>query len=154
MLAISRSSLNHLNALIPQTPAPASVFRANIILAQSGPGPERPYDEDHWSGIRVQRVKSISDNDDDDDDGDEAGMELDVLGPCRRCQMICVDQTTAERREEPFVTLAKTRRKEGEGSKIFFGVHCALGASGHGHKKVTVRVGDRAIPVRNEKDED
>jgi len=34
--------------------------------------------------------------------------------------MICVDQDTAEKNEEPFVTLAKTRRFE---SKIFFGSH-------------------------------
>lgn len=34
--------------------------------------------------------------------------------------MICVDQDTAVKDEEPFVTLAKTRRFDG---KVFFGSH-------------------------------
>lgn len=158
ILAISRSSLNHLNALIPNTPAPASVFRANIVLAQMGPGPERPYDEDNWSGLRVQRVHAATNqrmgDNDDEDDGDKVIAELDVLGPCRRCQMICVDQTTAERRDEPFVTLAKTRRKEGEGSKVFFGVHCALAPrDGDGDcRGVTVQVGDKVIPLGDDEE--
>ena len=37
--------------------------------------------------------------------------------------MICVDQDTAEKNEEPFVSLAQTRRFDG---KVFFGVHMCL----------------------------
>jgi len=56
--------------------------------------------------------------------------------------MVCVDQDTAERNEEPFVTLAKTRRF---GNKVFFGEHmCHVPKLlGRGReKKVDIAVGD------------
>ncbi len=56
--------------------------------------------------------------------------------------MICVDQDTAEKNEEPFVTLAKTRRFE---SKIFFGSHmCHMPSKGakKENQYPTIRVGD------------
>ena len=110
ILAISRSSLNRLNEQIKITggkAADASVFRANIIVAEkTSPGSEHPYMEDEWQSLQIGE-----------------SVRFDVLGPCRRCQMITVDQHNGERNEEPFVTLAKTRRKEG---KVFFGVHTAL----------------------------
>lgn len=75
--------------------------------------------------------------------------------------MVCIDQTTAERSEEPFVTLAKTRRREGEGSKVFFGVHCALakggegpGRSGVGTGRKSIMVGDLVEPIRRGDEED
>jgi len=34
--------------------------------------------------------------------------------------MVCINQETAEKNEEPFVTLSKTRRFDG---KVFFGTH-------------------------------
>ncbi len=151
ILAISRSSVNHLNRLIPHNPTAASVFRANIILAQCGPGSEVPYDEDHWTGLRLRPLQTSSTA---KRDGADAGniIDLDVLGPCRRCQMVCVNQMTAERSEEPFVTLAKTRRREGEGSKVFFGVHCALHLPvedvGVESERRMIRVGDMVEPVR------
>lgn len=126
ILTISRSSLNRLNAQIALTahgkPAPASVFRANVIIAESSP--EHPYTEDTWRSMHI------------------GGHEFDVLGPCRRCQMVCVDQDTAERNEEPFVTLAKTRRT---GGRVWFGVHCALGGAEGGRARV--RVGDTVVGV-------
>jgi molybdenum cofactor sulfurtransferase len=106
ILAINRSSLNALNKEIVKTggkPAASSVFRANIVLASSTPDdPQGPYSEDHWSSIHI------------------GSQEFQMMGSCRRCHMICVDQDTAEKDKEPFVTLAKTRRFE---SKIFFGSH-------------------------------
>lgn len=56
--------------------------------------------------------------------------------------MICVDQETAIKDEEPFVTLAKMRRFEG---KVFFGSHmCHVSAGGLTREKQfpTIRVGD------------
>ena len=56
--------------------------------------------------------------------------------------MICVNQDTAEKDEEPFVTLAKTRRFE---SKIFFGSHMCHVPSKSPTKESqcpTIRVGD------------
>lgn len=130
ILTISRSSLNRLNEQIKATggkAAHASVFRANIILAENPsahPGVEQPYVEDSWRYLRIGRHHHY----------------FQVLGSCRRCQMVCVDQTTAERNEEPFVTLAKTRRFDG---KVFFGQHTCL-LDGRG-KRVEVMVGDRVV---------
>lgn len=106
ILAINKSSLNALNKEIMKTggkPAASSVFRANIVLASSARDEtQEPYSEDHWSTIHI------------------GTQEFQMMGSCRRCHMICVDQDTAEKNKEPFVTLAKTRRFE---SKIFFGSH-------------------------------
>ena len=128
ILAISRSSLNRLNEQIKLKngkAARASVFRANIIVAEdpsSSPGSEEPYVEDNWRSLRIGH-----------------DVTLDVLGGCRRCQMVCVDQHSAERNEEPFVTLAKTRRKNG---KVFFGVHTALTETKRG-QLARIKLGDR-----------
>ncbi|CAO1596454.1 hypothetical protein XANCAGTX0491_000299 [Xanthoria calcicola] len=156
ILAISRSSLNHLNQTMAlksphANPAPASVFRANIVLAQSAPATPIPYDEDNWTALRILHAPSLgpSSASADAPSSSPPSADLDILGPCRRCQMVCIDQTTATRSEEPFVTLAKTRRMPGQGmgQKVFFGVHCAL-QGGEGGEKRTVRVGDRVVPVR------
>ena len=128
VLTISRSSLNQLNEQIKiknGKAARASVFRANIIVAEdlaSSPGSEEPYVEDKWRSLHIGH-----------------DVTLDVLGGCRRCQMICVDQYSAEKNEEPFVTLAKTRRKDG---KVFFGVHTALAEAKRG-QLARITVGDR-----------
>ena len=129
ILTISRSSLNRLNEqikLIDGKAAHASVFRANIIVAEnpaSSPGSEKPYAEDEWRCLSINNT-----------------VDLDVLGGCRRCQMVCVDQGTAEKDEEPFVTLAKTRRREG---KVFFGVHTALAEETN--KVARIAVGDSVV---------
>ncbi|KAK5173713.1 uncharacterized protein LTR77_002394 [Saxophila tyrrhenica] len=122
ILIITRSSLNRLNETIKSHGGKAahpSVFRANIVLAESSPGFEQPWAEDEWSSVKF---------------GGE-GPRLEVLGGCRRCQMVCVDQESAERDREPFSTLAKTRRV---GGRVLFGVHAAL-VEGRGKD---VRVGE------------
>ena len=139
ILTISRSSLNRLNETIkskspPGKAASAEVFRANIIIAEDPALPagiEQPYIEDSWRNVTFQSPVS--------QDGKPSwkATYLEVLGPCRRCQMVCVDQTTAEKDEEPFVSLAKTRRVDG---KVFFGVHTGLvGREGQ------VKVGDKVF---------
>jgi molybdenum cofactor sulfurtransferase len=112
ILAINRSSLDVLNTEIIETggkPAAASVFRANIVLAPADlEMTPSPYSEDHWSTIRIGH------------------QDFQMMGSCRRCHMICVNQDTAEKDSEPFITLAKTRRFE---SKVFFGSHmCHIGS--------------------------
>ena len=108
ILTISRSSLNRLNELIKAEggkAAQAEVFRANIVVAENPhypPGTEQPYAEDDWRYLQIGQ------------------QYFELLGPCRRCQMICVDQQTAERNQEPFVTLSKTRRFDG---RVYFGEH-------------------------------
>ncbi|KAF2168768.1 hypothetical protein M409DRAFT_65177 [Zasmidium cellare ATCC 36951] len=143
ILTITRSSLNRLNETIKLTNGKAphpSVFRANIVLAESpllSPGQEQPWVEDTWSGMRVGGGGAGASG------GDSGGsVEFDFLGGCRRCQMVCVDQESGERNQEPFVTLAKTRRF-GSG-RVLFGVHTALRREGdeQAGRGGVIKVGD------------
>ncbi|QGA20338.1 hypothetical protein EYB26_008040 [Talaromyces marneffei] len=175
ILLISRSSVNRLNEQIKEnstttTISPlsstnpntktvaANVFRANIVVAENLPSHshpqhsslpisstsspfEQPYIEDTWSSITIGQKQ----------------LRFDVLGACSRCQMVCVDQMTAEKREEPLSTLAKTRRV---GGKVIFGRHLGLSASNddleydqdEGEDEAeeiserTVMVGDAVVP--------
>jgi molybdenum cofactor sulfurtransferase len=128
ILVITRSSLNHLNSLIALKggkPAHPSVFRSNIIIGSSSPT-ATAYSEDKWIQLQIGHT----------------GYFFNMLGSCRRCSMVCVDQDTAERNEEPFVTLAKTRRF---GNKVFFGEHMCRAPQTLGPgpvDKVYIRVGD------------
>lgn len=90
----------------------ASAFRANVVLGGtatpsdvSDSNDQWEYQEDNWKALRIGSQSFI------------------MLGACRRCQMVCIDQDTARKGDEPFATLSKTRRSEG---KVFFGVHMAL----------------------------
>jgi molybdenum cofactor sulfurtransferase len=63
--------------------------------------------------------------------------------------MVCVDQQTAERNQEPFVTLSKTRRFDG---RVYFGEHTSHialdDASSPPAQYATISVGDRVHPFR------
>ncbi|KAK4156937.1 pyridoxal phosphate-dependent transferase [Chaetomidium leptoderma] len=140
ILAITLPSVDALNQDIQRSKPDSkhissAVFRANIVIAPAVPGaPLIPYAEDSWSGIRIGQQQH----------------EFEMLGACRRCHMVCINQETAGKSEEPFVTLSKTRRFDG---KVFFGVHMCY----HGGKNAqegltrekqfpTVRVGDVVVP--------
>ncbi|USP79762.1 hypothetical protein yc1106_07036 [Curvularia clavata] len=139
ILTISRSSLNRLNELIKAKggkAAQAEVFRANIVVAENPaypPGLEDPYAEDDWRYLQIGR------------------QYFEMLGACRRCQMVCIDQQTAERNQEPFVTLSKTRRFDG---RVYFGEHtCHLpwnDVSSPIAQNPTIAVGDAVSPVRED----
>lgn len=110
ILLISQSSVDSLNLSIQSNdphakPIPADTFRSNIVIAQEPGRREVPYAEDRWTSLQI---------------GDDPGNMFNVIGPCHRCQMLCVDQQSATRRQEPFSTLAKTRRRDG---KVWFGMH-------------------------------
>ncbi|EXJ65316.1 selenocysteine lyase [Cladophialophora yegresii CBS 114405] len=146
ILLVSRSSVNRLNEQIKQSGSggggkavTADSFRGNIIIAQElqGGQMESPYVEDDWEGLRI---------------GEDPNNVFEVLGPCQRCQMVCVDQSNAQRRQEPFTTLAKTRRREG---RVWFGMHMCL-RSGEDldptrdspcFQRASVKVGDRITPL-------
>lgn len=57
--------------------------------------------------------------------------------------MVCVDQQTAERNQEPFVTLSKTRRFDG---RVYFGEHTSHlateGSAAPSAQNPTITVGD------------
>ena len=149
ILTITRSSLDALNADISRRtagakPAHASVFRANIVLAQdaaSGDAPQ-PYVEDSWRYMHVfAKEAPCSSRGGGGGGGGKRATTLEMLGSCRRCQMVCVDQTTAEKNEEPFATLAKTRRMRG---RVWFGVHGGLARPERAGSD-TIMVGDRVV---------
>lgn len=135
ILIISRSSLNHLNEQIKCSGAKAvhaEVFRANIVVAEnptSPPSSEQAYVEDSWRMIHVGR------------------QFFQILGSCRRCQMVCINQETGVKSAEPFVTLARTRRFDG---KVFFGQHAChvIGADLNSPiaQDPTISVGDAVQP--------
>ncbi|KAF4468360.1 molybdenum cofactor sulfurase [Fusarium albosuccineum] len=106
ILVIHSSSVDALNQEIVRnggTPVAERSFRANIVLEQTTSTEGHPaFAEDSWGSMHI------------------GNQDFKLLGACRRCQMVCVDQETGEKREEPFVTLAKTRRFDG---KVYFGVH-------------------------------
>ncbi|KAL7946690.1 pyridoxal phosphate-dependent transferase [Trichoderma barbatum] len=139
ILMISTSSVEMLNQTITDTGESAvdeSVFRANIVVeASPGQHSRPPYSEDMWRRISIGK------------------HSFKLLGACQRCHMVCVDQTTGERRQEPFVTLAKTRRLNG---KVYFGTHMQhelLEQSEESDGSIpTIQVGD-AVLVEEEEEE-
>ncbi|KAJ9606426.1 hypothetical protein H2200_009387 [Cladophialophora chaetospira] len=144
ILLISRSSVNRLNEHIKQNGSgigkavTADSFRGNIVIREElhGRQKESPYVEDRWESIQI---------------GPDTDNRFEILGPCQRCQMVCVDQTSAQRRQEPFSTLAKTRRKEG---RVWFGMHMCLTSADSGlaqsdtcFRHASIKVGDRVTPL-------
>jgi molybdenum cofactor sulfurtransferase len=134
ILSINLSSLAALNQQIVSRggePVSPDVFRANIVIGSAGSsqkGFAAPYAEDSWASLRIGQ------------------SSFKMLGSCRRCHMVCINQTTADKSQEPFVTLSKTRRFDG---KVFFGTHMALApVSGGGAKAEysSMKVGALVIP--------
>lgn len=138
ILAINMASLRALNDEVAKnggTEIPSTVFRANIILDSpdgTNNGLNLAYAEDNWCSVRIGQ------------------QDFKMLGSCRRCHMVCINQDTAEKSEEPFVTLSKTRRFDG---KVFFGTHmCHVpqkgqmsAASTRESQYPTVRVADHVV---------
>ncbi|KAG8675215.1 hypothetical protein FPOAC2_01264 [Fusarium poae] len=131
ILMIHSSSVDALNQEITSRggkPTEDKSFRANIVLGQDHGFRALPaFSEDGWDYVHI-------------------GLQsFKLVGACRRCQMVCIDQDTGEKNEEPFVTLAKTRRFDG---KVYFGVHMRHDTSAHGDltskesQYPTIQVGD------------
>ncbi|KAI5861704.1 PLP-dependent transferase [Durotheca rogersii] len=132
ILAINLSSLHVLNEQIAQRGGKAvspEVFRANVIIGSSASEAQpSAYSEDRWASLRIGQ------------------QDFRMLGSCRRCHMICIDQETAEKGEEPYITLSKTRRFDG---KVFFGTHmCHIPSTAMGTKEAqfpTITIGDKVV---------
>ncbi|KAI1117999.1 molybdenum cofactor sulfurase [Nemania sp. NC0429] len=136
ILAITMSSLAALNQNIMTNGGSAicaETFRANIVIGPPSASPPispeaSAYSEDHWDALRI------------------GTHDFKMLGACRRCHMVCINQETAIKSEEPFVTLAKTRRFDG---KVFFGVHmCHIPAAAPNSEKAqwpTISVGNKVV---------
>lgn len=72
-----------------------SRFRANIITSGT-----RAFEEEKWDEISV------------------GSLHFQVVGPCHRCQMICIDQKTGQRNQDVFQKLSESRER-----KVNFGVY-------------------------------
>ncbi|KAI8944292.1 molybdenum cofactor sulfurase [Xylaria longipes] len=135
ILAINLSSLAVLNQNIIKNGGSsicAEAFRANIVIGSPPASPSSlentAYSEDHWNRVRI------------------GVHDFKTLGACRRCHMVCINQETAVKSAEPFITLAKTRRFNG---KVFFGVHmCHIPVVASGTRETqcpTISVGDKVV---------
>ncbi|KAJ9586444.1 hypothetical protein L9F63_019908, partial [Diploptera punctata] len=92
-------------------------FRSNLVVLGS-----KPLEETEWTHVQIGNVRFQSE------------------GSCTRCQMICINQSTGEKTQEPFKTLAAALH-----GKIKFGVYLS-------HKSdsdnVKISVGDKVtVPV-------
>jgi uncharacterized protein YcbX len=114
-LLVSEESLSDLNSRLDQ-PLPMNRFRPNIVVR----GSEEAYAEDGWAEIQV------------------SSMWFSVVKACARCVITTTDQETAERGQEPLLTLASYRRIP---RGVLFGQNLIHRAAGH------ISVGDRVNPV-------
>ena len=133
ILMVHTASVDRLNEEIVARGGQAvdeTAFRANIILKPAaGSQQMTPFSEDTWTTLRIGKH----------------GFKL--LGACRRCQMVCIDQATGEKKQEPFATLAKTRRFDG---KVYFGCHMRHDTGGGERlseetQSPSIRVGDFVV---------
>nr|XP_030732417.1 molybdenum cofactor sulfurase isoform X4 [Globicephala melas] len=98
-----------------------SRFRANIITSGT-----RAFEEEKWDEISV------------------GSLHFQVLGPCHRCQMICIDQQTGQRNRNVFQKLSERRER-----KVNFGLylmHTSLDLS----SPCYLSVGSQVLPVLKE----
>jgi molybdenum cofactor sulfurtransferase len=134
ILIINKASVDRLNEIIRHKgglETSPDVFRANIILnefkhSSQNSKPSKPaqttlnqitdlhFVEDDLCKIHIYGSKNAQ---------SPEPISLTLQSPCRRCQMVCIDQVTGIRGQEPFSTLAKTRRKRGA---VWFGMHASM----------------------------
>ncbi|OZJ05466.1 hypothetical protein BZG36_01662 [Bifiguratus adelaidae] len=100
-------------------------FRGNIVI---GGQALTAFEEDQWKRISI------------------GSQQFELLGPCRRCHMVCINQETAEKTKEPFVTLALYRRIQGQ---VLFGQHMVHVPS-LSQFPYTLRIGDPVV-VQNQR---
>ena len=98
LLVIGEASLADLNSKMEES-VPMDRFRPNIVFSGG-----EAYDEDSWASFRIG----------------ETGIR--GIRSCVRCQMIGINQDTAERNKEPLRTL-NTYRNIGNG--VIFGLHAS-----------------------------
>ncbi|KAJ2746520.1 hypothetical protein GGI20_001295 [Coemansia sp. BCRC 34301] len=92
-------------------------YRPNIVVMSTRQKSCRfarniqPFEELKWSSVAI------------------GNAQLQASGPCRRCQMIAIDQESAKSLKEPYSTLARRMRV---GGKVVFGIYLDVtdGASG------------------------
>lgn len=122
----------------------ASVSRSNRIEAEKNSSCSSDSDVGSFLSPNLSCSSSSSLTPAINDAESEPSLVLTILGPCQRCQMVAVDQATSEHRQEPYSTLAKTRRK-GDG-RVWFGVHAAPILCNTAKQRSFIQVGDIIQP--------
>ncbi|KAM6218432.1 molybdenum cofactor sulfurase [Rhynchocyon petersi] len=120
---LSKSDENGKEELFPISDL-ISRFRANIVINGT-----RAFEEEKWDEISIN------------------SLNFQVLGPCHRCQMICIDQQTGQRNQDVFQKLSESRQR-----KVNFGVylmHTSLRVS----SPCFLSVGSRVFPILKENEE-
>ncbi|MEM8896193.1 MAG: MOSC domain-containing protein, partial [Bacteroidota bacterium] len=111
-LALGQASLDMLNEKLSD-PIGINRFRANLVFSGG-----QPHEEDNWSSFKIG-------------DASFYGAK-----PCSRCQVITINQETAEIGKEPTRTLARYRNFN---HKIKFGMNVLCSTEGR------IKVGDEII---------
>jgi len=111
-LILGEESLEFLNEKLESKVA-MDRFRANIIVSS-----DKAHEEDDWEEFTLSDTR------------------LKVIKPCARCQVVTIDQQTAEVGLEPLKTLSTYRKKA---NKIYFGANVIVLEEG------TISVGDKLI---------
>jgi uncharacterized protein YcbX len=109
---MERSRESTLENTFDNPAANASRFRGNFLI-EGAPA----FAEDHWRKICIGTLVF-----------EASGYlvyyntltvsicRVKVIGPCRRCHMVCIDQKTADKNPEPYATLAECRRLQVSGA--------------------------------------
>ncbi|KAL9868481.1 molybdenum cofactor sulfurase isoform 1-T1 [Geothlypis trichas] len=99
-------------------------FRANIVIS----APES-FEEEEWAEISI------------------GALQFQVVGPCSRCQIICIDQQSGERNKEILQSLSAAR-----GRKTNFGIYL-MNQPFCSSFSDTLSVGSQVLPVLKENTE-
>lgn len=110
ILVLSEDAVRLLNEKL-ESPIGPDRFRANILLSGCSPHEEDDFDTLHINDVR-----------------------LSLHTPCKRCQVICIDQDSGQLSKEPTKTLSTYRKK---GNNIMFGRNAGVSVGG------IIKVGDQ-----------
>ncbi|XP_019364786.1 PREDICTED: molybdenum cofactor sulfurase-like, partial [Gavialis gangeticus] len=96
-------------------------FRANIVI-----NTVEPFEEEEWAEISI------------------GALHFQVVGPCNRCQIICIDQQSGERNKEFLQSLSNVR-----GRKTHFGIYL-MNQSSCSSSSNLLSVGSPVFPILKE----
>lgn len=119
VLVVALSAVDDLNARLASASLPpvgADRFRGNILLSGVDVG-----DDDRWSSMTVGAPRTV-------------GLRLATR--CRRCKVVCIDQSTGNPTGAEPLRMLGSYRRESDGEGIVFGRHAIVDGEG------TLGVGD------------
>eukprot|EP00041_Stephanoeca_diplocostata_P031530 m.984248 g.984248 ORF g.984248 m.984248 type:complete len:918 (+) comp23976_c0_seq2:211-2964(+) len=118
-LLVNEASMAKVNTYVDgvESPIPVDRFRGNFVIDGT-----EAFAEDQWESLQI------------------GTLHFNVVAPCQRCQMVCVNQSTGERTREPLIALSKFRRHKGI---TYFGQHLQhVPEKANGGKPFIIRTGD------------